>query len=169
MAERKVLFQVNGISQELGSGDTLEHLFVLIEKTGDENKSTNATLGNDSALFFTMAANTKYSIKICIYGDAPATPGFKWALIGPASPTLVRVERQTRAPAATTKTVAADTAYTASTAIVGNATSNFFLEIDLIVQNGVNGGTFAFQWAQSTSNGTASTVRAGSYLKYTVI
>lgn len=143
--------------------------FGLIKKIADESKQTNAALANDNTLFFTMAANTKYSIRLRIYGVAPATPGFKYQVVGPASPSLVLMEVATRAPAATALTVAGTTGSTfpaASTAITGSATSNFYLEIDMVVQNGANSATFAFQWAQNASNGSASIVRAGSYLEY---
>lgn len=173
MATRKPLVMINGVIQEIGSADSLDvpnvPSFGLIKKTADESKASNTTLANDNALFFSMAANTKYSIRIRIYGVAPATPGFKYQIVGPASPTLVLIETATRAPAGTSLTVSGTTASAfpaASTAITGNATSHFYLEIDIVVQNGVNAGTFAFQWAQSTSNGTAAIVRAGSHLEY---
>jgi hypothetical protein len=173
MAIRKPLVMISGVIQEIGASDSLNIAnvpsFGLIKKIADQSKASNTTLANDDTLFFSMAANTKYSIRIRIFGVAPATPGFKYQIVGPASPTLVLIETATRAPAGSSLTVSGTTASAfpaASTAITGNATSHFFLEIDVVVQNGVNAGTFAFQWAQNASNATASIVRAGSHLEY---
>lgn len=142
-------------------------------KTADQSKANDTTLANDDTLFFSMAASTKYSIRIRVYGVAPATPSFKYLIVGPASPTLVLIETALRAPAGTTFTVAGTTASAfpgAATVITGNATSHFYLELDIIVQNGANAGTFAFQWAQNaTSTPNPCLVRAGSYLEYLVL
>lgn len=173
MATVKPLVLNSGNIQQIGTSDTLDVAnvpsFGLLKKAADESKSTNTTLANDNTLFFAMAANKNYSIRMRIYGVAPATPGFKYQIVGPASPTLVLIETATRAPAASALTVAGTTGTAfpaASTAITGNATSHFYLEIDVVVQNGANSGTFAFQWAQTSNNGTAAIVRAGSYLEY---
>jgi len=139
---------------------------ICIVKPTDQTVASNTTPANDSALQFPMAPNTVYNIDLDIYFEGPATPGFKWNLTGPAGATLVRVERETRAPAATTYTVATDAAYTTAQGIGGNATTSGRLRIKCLVQNGATAGTFAFQWAQNTSNATASTVRAGSKLEY---
>ncbi len=142
-------------------------LWQTIQKTSDQSKTNNNTLANDNTLSFSMAANTKYSVRMRIYFTAPANPDFKYALTGPGSST-VRVERKLRAPNTTTLAIGADTTYTGSTTVTGDANSNGYLEIDVIVQTGGSSGTFAFQWAQESSNGTASTVLAGSYLEYAV-
>lgn len=169
MAARKPLVLISGVQQELATTDSLDApVYTLIKKTSDQSKSTDTVLANDTALLFTMAANTKYSIRIRIYGVAPATPGFKWGLTGPASPTLLLIEQALRAPAATAFTVSGTTgsSYPTNQAVTGNATSHFYLELDVVVQNGANSATFAFQWAQNASNGSAAIVRAGSYIEY---
>jgi hypothetical protein len=168
MAIKKSLALYGGDIKELQSGDTADTgKWLLLKKTADENKGSNTTLANDNTLFFTMLANTKYRIQLKIHFEAPATPGFKFALsFGTATTSLVRIERQLRAPAATAYTIASDTAATASTAVTGNAATNGYLEIDMIIQVSGTGGVFGFQWAQSVSSATVSTVRAGSILEY---
>lgn len=144
----------------------IAHAWTVVRKRTDQAKQSDATLGSDTALQFSMAASRTYQIRLKVFFDAPANPDIKYALTGPASPTLVRVERRLRAPGATSYTVASDTAYTSSTNVAGNASTNGYLEIDLIVQNGVNPGTFAFQWAQVTSVAEDVTVRGGSTLEW---
>lgn len=141
-----------------------------IIKATDESTASDTTLSNDSALTFTMAANKNYSIRLKVFfdlGAAAGADGFKYALTGPASPTLVRVQRRDFSPGALSPTdYATDTAYTSSTALTASSTSGGWVEMDLIVQNGANSGTFAFQWAQNSSNVANTTVRAGSSLSY---
>jgi hypothetical protein len=113
-----------------------------------------------------MAANTNYTIRIVVFFDTAATPDFKYALTGPAAPTYVRVRRHHVVPGSTANVDGMDTAATASTSVTGAAATGGFVEMIIAWQNGANAGTFAFQWAQNTSNASATTVRAGSYLEY---
>jgi hypothetical protein len=137
-----------------------------VRKTADQSKTSDTTLANDTVLTFPMEASKSYAIRIKAFFDAPATPGFKYALSGPASPTRVQVERRSRAPNATSEAIAGDAAYTSSTANTGHATSTGVLEMEIIVQNGANAGAFALQWAQNSSSGTATVVRQGSRLEW---
>jgi hypothetical protein len=169
MATRNPLVTILGTTQELPSGDTVAgQTWTTVKKTADQTKQTDSNLANDSALQFSMLANTKYAIHIVVFFDTAANPDFKFALSGPTSPTLVRVLRQHIDPnALTTIITASETSYTASTAVAGGTgTNGGYIEMHIIVQNGANAGTFAFQWAQNTSNGSATIVRAGSYLEY---
>ena len=50
--------------------------------------------------------------------------------------------------------------------VTGAGSTGGFLDMDITWQNGANAGTFALQWAQNSSGGNATTVRAGSYLEY---
>jgi len=138
-------------------------------KSATTSRASDATLASDPDLQFTMAAGKTYAIKLKVFFTAPATPGLKFALVGPASPTRVQVERRVRAPGGTIETIAGDDVYTASTAIAGNATTHGYLSMDIVVENGANGGTFAFQWAQNAANANACAVRAGSTLEWAVL
>lgn len=141
-----------------------------IRKTADQSKTTDQVASDDPILKFHMEANRKYSIRIAIYFTAGASPDIEYGLSGPASPTVVHVSRRSRAPNATAYVVAFEAAYTPTTFISGNDTSTLGeIFFDLIVHNGANAGTFAFQWAQGNSSATATTIRAGSYLQWMVI
>lgn len=133
-------------------------------KTTDEQATGDATLSNDTDLQFEMLANAKYQIQILVYYSTSATPQFKYALSGPSAPTLVNVRRE---HGNATVTDGFDTAYTASTAITGMNAG--FVAMDILVHNGANAGTFAFQWAQNTSDVAVTAVLAGSYIRHTEI
>ena len=145
----------------------------IILKSADQTKASDTTLANDTHLQFTMLANRTYRIKIKVFfdcGDALGADGFKYALTGPSSPTLVRVEKSDQAPGALTPTnYINDTSYTASTSVVSGAQNGGTLTMEIDVQNGANGGTFAFQWAQNMSDTDATTVRKGSSLTYKIL
>jgi hypothetical protein len=142
-----------------------------IVKLENETRNSDATLANDDELLFTMAAETKYAVRGRIFFDTAAAADFKFALTGPASPTLVRILRKHVDPnALTTLIIASEVAYTASTAVAGGTgTTGGWVEFDAIIHNGDNEDTFAFQWAQNTSNAGDTIVRAGSYLEYRAI
>jgi len=128
--------------------------------------TSNGTLFDDSALTFSMAANTNYAVRLIVFFDTGASEDFQFALTGPTSPTYVRVRRRHFPPGSTTATNGMDTTVTPATSITGTGTTGGFIEMDVAWQNGANAGTFAFQWAQNSSGATASVVRAGSYLEY---
>jgi len=128
--------------------------------------TSNGTLFDDSALTFSMAANTNYAVRLIVFFDTGASEDFQFALTGPTSPTYVRVRRRHFPPGSTTATNGMDTSVTPATSITGTGTTGGFIEMDVAWQNGANAGTFAFQWAQNSSGATASVVRAGSYLEY---
>lgn len=140
-----------------------------LRKTTTQSIASSTALTSDTALQFAMAASKTYQIRIVAKFNGPATPGFQYALTGPASPTSVRVDRWIQAPAATAFVKGVDTAYTTAQTVTGNATTQGYIEMDITVANGVNAGTFAFQWAQAVSNATPSTVELGSYLEWDVL
>ena len=142
--------------------------WTLAQKVIDESRVLSTTLANDGALVVSMSALTRYAIRAQILFDCNATADFKWALTGPTA-SLIRVTRSHRLAGATALAgIAGDAAYTASQALAGTGTTAGMVEFFAIVAATV-GGTFAFQWAQNTSNAGATTVLAGSYLEWMVV
>jgi hypothetical protein len=141
--------------------------WTTVPKAADEAR-TNNTLADDTDLLFAMLANTKYVVRIRAWWGTAATPDFKYATAGPASPTLVRSMRKHIDPSAlTTLASASSAAYIGSTAVnAGTGTTGGYVEIDTIIHNGANAGNFSFQWAQNTTDASATTLLAGSYLEY---
>jgi hypothetical protein len=143
----------------------------LVYKTADQSITSDSTLNNDSELFFTMAANTKYQFKLEVFFDSGTTPDFKWRHSGPTSPTLVRIVERGSAPGSTTLSFNVATAYSSSDNALtsSSATTGGYVSLEGIIHNGVNAGDFHFQWSQNSSSTTATTVRAGSYIEYGVV
>jgi hypothetical protein len=139
-------------------------------KTADETKTTNTTLAADGVLKFTMAASQKYAVRGRIYFTTGATGDFKARHTGPASPTLVMIQRRAVAAGASAdSSLAVDAAYSSADITALGGAGSGVIEFDGIIYNGTNAGDFAWQWAQNTSDGTATVVKAGSYLEWRLI
>lgn len=141
--------------------------WTTIKKSADTTR-TNNTLSNDPDLQFAMTAATKYAVRGKVFFDTNATADFKWRHVGPGSPALMRIRRNWIVPGATAIAgIAVDVAFSAADlAVLTAATNGGWIEFEGIVHCGVAGGTFAFAWAQNTTNAGATIVRAGSYLEY---
>lgn len=141
--------------------------FSQIFKTADQTKNTDAVLADDAALLFPVLANTKYAFRMRVFFDTTAAADFKYAIAGPAAPTLARIVHKAIDPTAlTTLGTTSAVAAVGSTALAAGAgTTGGYIEIEGIWHNGANAGNVSFQWAQNTSNGSDTIVRAGSYVE----
>lgn len=143
----------------------------LLSAAADQVVTNNAALQSDAVLTFPMAASTNYRIRGHIFLDGSSlTAAMKYAFSGPAAPTLVRFERWDNANGGAPTGRAIDVAIPGSTTLVtATADAGEMVRFEGIVQNGVNAGTFVFQFAQSVAT-VAQTVtrRAGSYMEWAV-
>jgi hypothetical protein len=140
---------------------------IQVFKTADESTASDTTMSSDSELFVGVLANGKYAVKGRIFFNTPAAADFKWQLAGPASPTLINVAKKAIGGGETAESaIAVDTAFATSTPVLGSGTTGY-VEFEAILHNGANAGVVEFQWAQNTSDGGNTIVRAGSYLEYT--
>jgi len=142
--------------------------WTTILKSADVSNTSNTTLASDADLQFSMLANTTYRISIFVEFEETVSQNndLKFALTGPASPTLVRGRYSGFAGNASTETVGHFSGYLGSTTLDGGIGAGC-VELELIVQNGANAGTFAFQWAPAGNTGGGGvTVRKGSSLEY---
>lgn len=140
-------------------------------KPADVTITSDDSLNEDAALQFAVAAATKYHFRFVIFFDTAAAADFKYDVNGPASPDVVSIHTRSVAPAATAYGgIATQTAFgfgpTAITAASGTAG---VILIDGILHNGANAGTVVFRWAQNTSNGGSTIVRAGSYVEWSAL
>jgi hypothetical protein len=138
-------------------------------KLADETRTANTTLTDDGELKIYVKANTKYRINGFVYFDTVAAADFKYAFTGPASPTLVRMQRAHAVAGAAPTGLATDTALPGSTALTGTGTNGGVVQFVSIFHNGSTAGYFTFQWAQNTSDAGSTIVRAGSYIDYATI
>lgn len=137
-----------------------------IIKRVSESITADAVLSNDSELQYVTAPNTKYRVMIRIFFDTTAAADFKYNLVVPAA-SSIRFARAWIIPGgAAFAGVAVDIAnpYTPQS-IIGGGANGGYLQLDGILHNGANGGVFAFQWCQDTSDPGITSVYAGSYLQ----
>jgi hypothetical protein len=134
-------------------------------KTADQAKASDATLGDDDALSFGVLANAKYAFRAVVFYSTAATPDFKYTLTGPSSPTLVRFHAR-EIEFGVARTDNEQTSFGNSRSVASGAATEGKIEIEGILHNGANAGAVTFQWAQATSNASATTVRAGSFIEY---
>jgi hypothetical protein len=137
--------------------------WTMVMKTSDTSRSTTTTSA-DPALQFSLAASTNYVIRGVIKVSTPAAADFKWGLAGPASPTEVFGGALNSGQTV----LDAFAAYPTNLAVTHNQTNGVLLTFEVTVENGVNSGTFSFDWAQNTASGS-TLVKHGSYLEYRVI
>jgi hypothetical protein len=118
-----------------------------IVKPNDQSVTSSTTLVNDSALLFSVAINETWRFELHLYFVASNAGGVTGAIIVPGGASLVWA-----------------TGTTASGAGVPFGGGPNLLTLIGIVQTIGTAGTVQFQFAQTASNGTPSTVKALSAL-----
>jgi len=148
-------------------------VWTTIDKVNDTTRTASTTLTADPDLQFSMAANTKYAIRIEVWYDTTAAGDFKYGFNGPAiGAGVIRMSRYAIIAGATAFTVSAvATAYDPTTGIslAGTGTNGGYIALHGLIQNGATAGTFDFRWSQNTSDAGNTIVRGGSYLEYAVV
>lgn len=137
----------------------------VIQKTTDQSIISTTTLADDNTLFFTMEANENYAIELLVFYSSPSAQIIKFTFNGTATPVSVVGNVNITGDASSTLTNNFFTAYT--TTYTAPSQTYGLIKAWVLVQNGVNSGTFSFQWAQNSSSTTPLTVLGGSYLRYT--
>jgi hypothetical protein len=150
---------------------------LFVRKANDQSISSNTTLQNDSDLFVPVAANASYVfdlLLLAINAGGSAAGDMKYAFTQPSGSSASYAQAAPHVnwpPAVATDFEAEwagkslDTGSPTATTAIGLTTTIFGVHIkgDLVV--GANAGTFQLQWAQNSSNASASTVKAGSYMR----
>jgi hypothetical protein len=155
----------------VAAGDHTHSLF--IQKTADTSRTSTTTLADDPHLVLTLAASGTYVIRAAITFSAQATPMLKmnfrigtgvtfkaWNMLGPDNTTGAFAQGSNVSVGG--NVVNPNDVATRNGSNFGGAQIFYH---DIVVTTAASGTyTFAFQWAQSTSNATASIVTFGSYL-----
>jgi hypothetical protein len=142
-----------------------------VVKTADESVTSSTTLQNDDELFLTVSANAVYEVLVHIIFDAATAGDLKMAFTGPAGATFDWYQGSLISTADATSGSMYQVAYTLSTTITtttgaGSGTNMVARPAGRLATVSAS-GTFNLQWAQGTSSGTATRVRAGSFLSLT--
>lgn len=139
--------------------------------TADYSHPTSNTTFANSGLDFDMETSKKYMGRAVLWINASDASDFKIQLTGPASPTRVRyalistTQGATGGGAANYQNAEAIATAFGTTQNGGGMNSEDRLAIvEFFIANGTNAGTVNLQFAQRVSGGTASIIRAGSYI-----
>jgi hypothetical protein len=135
--------------------------------SNSSNKNDN-TFASDDTLLFNVSASKIYSLRMVLHVATDSTADFKYQFTGPASPTSMAYGSFHTSGAGASAFTASNVATSFSTAhSLSSCSNDNVIEINLILSNGVNSGTVTLQWAQNTTTGGTNTVvKAGSYLAY---
>jgi hypothetical protein len=132
-----------------------------IHKTADQSVTSSTTLIDDTHLQFAIAAQHEYVFELML---AVTGPGFlKVAFNAPSGSAGWWVIEQTISGSRNTATVLTST-FVDGEALGGN-TNGDLVWLNGYVDNGATAGTVKLRWAQQTSNGSATILKKGSYLR----
>jgi hypothetical protein len=131
-------------------------------KAANTNIASNTTLAADPDLQFSVSASKTYNIEVVVFFNSGAGL-FKCDFNGPASPTLILIDYLTFPPGGGV-TENLDTALNSVHVLTGGGQG--YVKFWIVFQNGTNAGTFAFRWAQNSSNSANTTAYAGSWMRY---
>jgi hypothetical protein len=137
-----------------------------IVKDDHTTRNSTTTLTADPHLYVPVLAGFTYRIVIEFAYDSPPTPGFKFGLTGPASPTLLRGRYEAIDPDDAPYN-GGFTAYETTGIALTHAsnTNNGRVRIVVDLVNGSNAGNVSLTWAQNTSDAGNTSVRRGATIE----
>lgn len=152
----------------VGRYDTSFKSLQIVRKTVTETVTSSTTLQNDDVLSFAIAASETIYIELDLLVFGVAAGDIKLDVTAPSgcvpSVTYIGPQIGTTDVANTTfslRSVAAGTAV----AMGCDGISQELIQIKILAVNSTTAGNIVLQWAQNTSNATATEVRAGSFAK----
>lgn len=149
--------EATGMKWAAASGSS----WTLVKATANQSVTNSSTLVDSSYLTFSVAASTTYTARFVVFFITNNSADFKYAITGPASPTIVNYK-----DAYQTATTASSTSFGTSVQVL-SPTGQSRVVVDLLVQNGSNAGTVTFQFAQDVAtSGQTLTVYKGSYVEW---
>lgn len=157
--------------QQPTAGQINDLLPLFAYKTADESLTSNTTNQDDDHLVLTVAANTVYTLYGVLKYSADSAADLKMGFVGPTGATLDwGCHGLLSTATGISGSVAMDAQAITQTAFLlgGSTTGNTQLMIAVVfglLITSATAGTFKLQWAQSSSNATATIMRAGSFLK----
>jgi hypothetical protein len=143
--------------------NAVEHL--IARKTADETVTSSTVLQDDNHLLMSIGANEVWSFTFRLIYAALGTGDLKVAFTFPAAGDITAYAVAQNAGGTLTQARWAGATPTAAIDFAGiGATSKIVVPIFGVLVNGATPGTFTMQWAQNTSDGTATTMYTNSAL-----
>jgi hypothetical protein len=128
-------------------------------KEADESVTSSTTIQDDDDLQLTLAANSYYKLEAhVIVFSASATPDFRFQYVA-ADGTWDGLQEFI------TETLDLKESTPELNINLTSAGATQVIRLTASVQTGGSGGLFKLRWAQTTSNATATTVKAGSFMR----
>jgi hypothetical protein len=150
--------------------------WTYLSKSADETVTSSTTLQNDNDLFFSVAANATYYIRAHLDFGGLTAADFKCAYTFPAlsdgrkiclGPQSGTTDRQDTTMCTTYHALGTERNYGCMSTVAGDIPNEGMFAIEhVLLQTGANAGTFQLQWAQVTSNATATELRIDSFFMY---
>ena len=134
-------------------------------KSADQSVSASTTLVDCDDLVVPVAANTNYAIDACIFFTAGTTGDIKFAFTCPSGAAIRWGMIHESGGAGAIDLSALQLSSGDTEASDGLGASETWARISGRISVGATAGNLQFQFAQNTSNGTASTVEEGSWLR----
>jgi hypothetical protein len=143
-------------------------------KTGDTPRTSTTTLAADPHLTVTAVANAVYKLSAMLYFTGDPAGDFQFQIAGPAGfNSAFSIITQNNAAASTVGTVVTDAQGTAGigpTITAGTiAGAALTANVNGIITTAGTPGAIFVNWAQGTSNGTATTLKTNSHIFLTRI
>jgi hypothetical protein len=144
-----------------GAGWTIAGLYqVLARKTADESLSSSTTLQDDDALAWTVRASGIYRLDLWLLYISGTTPDLKIGWSYPAGCTMKWGWLGNDTSLSVINAAGYDQT---STPALGGSSLDLWARIHAVVTVSATAGTLTLKWAQNTSDGGTTTVRAGSH------
>jgi hypothetical protein len=141
---------------------------VYVAKTANETVTSSATLQNDDHLALAVSASATYVVNLFLIIDGSLAGDFKMGFTGPAGATMDWVIAAQGTGATTTngnQSFAYQSLATSDNAGTIGAGSKLIIRPQGTLVVSTTAGTLQLQWAQNTSDATATTLYAGSWLR----
>lgn len=137
-----------------------------IKKTSTETVNNTNTLQSDDVFLFTIAAGESWLVEAFLFLNSGTTPDFKcaWTLAN----TTYFVTAPLNITAATGVTAGTSTASGTATAVQTTASDSLWVA-QFVVVSSTGAGTCNFQWAQNTMDASDTSIKAGSWMRFTQI
>jgi hypothetical protein len=154
------------VAQALAATPSSESIIAI--KTADESVTSSTALQDDDHLTLSLAASSTYLIEMFIdLTSTSGTPGGKIAFVSPAAVGFNLFGKYVRNND-TARSFVLTASGGESDAVSIGANSHAVLTLAGTITT-TDAGTFKLQWAQSTSNGTATVNKKGGFLRATKI
>lgn len=137
--------------------------------SSDFSKTADISAAAITGLSLTLTSSKSYAFRIVLFIDCAAAGGYYFDLNGgTATATTLRAD----GISIDQGTVRSQVQVTALSSAIYNTAGTAIAPIKLVVDGFIavnSGGTFIPRFAQASSSGTASTVKAGSYMQFALL